>query len=226
MIRAVVFDLWNTLVHSQGGNPFQQIKALLRSEQLPRFPEFMRAGMTRAYADANAFLGAWQSELNLDPQQLRAMRQSFQTAGQDAERFPEALDALRGTKEIARLALLSNTQNFDLNLLDHLELAPFFRVQGLSAELGALKPELETFRAMEKRLGLFPGNLAMVGDSWSDDIEGSLAAGWTAIWVNRHQKNRPEHDPEAEVVEVEDLSQVPQVIANLQAGMRCSTCLG
>jgi FMN phosphatase YigB (HAD superfamily) len=66
----------------------------------------------------------------------------------------------------------------------------------------------------------------MVGDSWHDDVSGALEVGWTAIWVNRNGRTMPEVDPEADLVEVPDLSHVPRVIANLQAGARCSTCLG
>ena len=154
------------------------------------------------------------------------MARAFATADAEAELFPETLAALEQTRELGRLALLSNTQRFDMGLLDRLGLAAHFRVKGLSAELGALKPEPEAFERMQQKLGLFPGNLVMVGDSWKDDVEGALAAGWTAIWVNREGKPRPEHDPEAELVEVSALDQVPVVVARLQAGMRCSTCLG
>jgi putative hydrolase of the HAD superfamily len=226
VIRCVVFDLWNTLVHSKGGNPFQQARALLREEQLASYAEWVRDGMARPYDSAETFLAAWQARLGLDDLQAAALAGAFRTADAEAQAFPETVQALERTRELGRLALLSNTQAFDLDLLGRLGLDGFFRVRGLSAELGALKPESAAFEAMQKRLGLFPGNLVMVGDSWKDDVEGALAAGWTAIWVNRGQRPRPEHDPEAEIVEVQDLAQVPVVIERLQAGMRCSTCLG
>ena len=35
MIRAVVFDLWNTLVRSQKGSPFRRIQGLLHPAQAP-----------------------------------------------------------------------------------------------------------------------------------------------------------------------------------------------
>jgi putative hydrolase of the HAD superfamily len=79
---------------------------------------------------------------------------------------------------------------------------------------------------VQRRLGLFPGELAMVGDSWRDDMAGALEAGWTAVWVNRSGVPRPPHDPEAELVEIPDLAPVPRLIGNLQAGARCGTCLG
>ena len=226
MIRAVVFDLWNTLAHSRGGSPFQRARALLRPDQLGAFGAFQQDAMTRAYADREACLAAWRERLELDGAQAAAMSAAFAGAESEAELFPETLDALQGTRALARLALLSNTQSFDLELLDRLGLAEAIRVRGLSAELGAAKPEPAAFDALAKRLGLFPGNLVMVGDSWADDVEGALAAGWTAIWINRAGRPRPEHDPEAELVELPDLRQVPEVVERLQAGYRCSTCLG
>ncbi len=226
MIRAVVFDLWDTLAHSRGGSPFQRAKALLRPDQLPEFAAFQRDAMTRIYADRAAFFAAWRDRLGLDAEQQAALSEAFAVAEREAELFPETLDALQGVRAHARLALLSNTQSFDLDLLERLGLAEAIRVRGLSAELGAVKPEPEAFDALAKRLGLFPGNLVMVGDNWDDDIEGALAAGWTAIWINRVGKPRPGHDPEAELVELPDLRQVPDVVERLQAGYRCSTCLG
>ena len=226
MIRAVVFDLWNTLARSRGGNPFQRAKALLRADQLQDFVAFQRDAMTRPYADRGVFFAAWRERLRLDAAQQAALMEAFALAESEAELFPEAAEALQGTRALARLALLSNTQSFDLGLLDRLGLSEAIRVRGLSAELGAVKPDPEAFDALAKRLGLFPGNLAMVGDSWDDDIEGALAAGWTAIWINRGGKPRPAHDPDAELVELPDLRQVPEVVERLQAGYRCSTCLG
>ncbi len=226
MIRCIVFDLWNTLVRSQGGSPFQQVRALLGEGQRAAFPELVRDGMRNDHATAAAFLAGWRDRLGLEPDQARAMAQAFATADAEAQLFPETLAALDRSRELGRLALLSNTQRFDLGLMGRLGLDPYFRVKGLSAELGALKPEPEIFERLQAKLGLFPGNLVMVGDSWTDDVEGALAAGWTAIWVNRDGKPRPAHDPDAELVEVASLEQVPVVVARLQAGMRCSTCLG
>ena len=109
---------------------------------------------------------------------------------------------------------------------DRLGIAERIRVRLLSAEIGALKPEPAAFEAMERKLGLFPGNLAMVGDSWKDDVEGALEAGWTAIWVNREALPRPPHDADALVYEVRNLNYLPELIQGLQDGMRCPTCLG
>jgi putative hydrolase of the HAD superfamily len=226
MIRAVVFDLWNTLVHSQHGDPFKHIQRLLSPEQSPQFTALRRDAMGRPHASAQAFLAEWKDRLGLNGEQLDTMAELFRIAAGDAECFPEAIQAVTGTRKLARVALLSNTQSFDLDFLERLGLTSLLATRMLSAEMGHLKPELPAFQAVQRRLGLFPGEIAMVGDSWRDDITGALEAGWTAVWVNRSGAPRPGHDPEAELVEVGDLSNVPDLIRNLQAGARCGTCLG
>ena len=226
MIRAVVFDLWNTLVFSPAGSPFQRLKELLGPEQAHLFPALVRDGMERPYASVHAFLGAWKDSAQLDEAQVEAMARAFLEAGEQAECFPGTPEAVGAVRDLARVALLSNTQTFGLELLDRLGIAERIRVRMLSAEIGALKPEPAAFEAMERKLGLFPGNLAMVGDSWKDDVEGALEAGWTAIWVNREALPRPSHDADALIYEVRDLSYLPELIQGLQDGMRCPTCLG
>jgi putative hydrolase of the HAD superfamily len=226
VIRAVVFDLWNTLVFSPAGSPFQRIRELLHPDQLALYPELVRDGMSRPHASVQAFLEAWREPVGLDAAQLEAMAQAFLDAGDQAACFPEAADAVVAVRDLARVALLSNTQTFGLELLGRLGIAERIRTQMLSAELGALKPEPGAFEAAQRKLGIFPGNLAMVGDSWTDDVEGALAAGWTAIWVNREARPRPAHHPEAPVYEVRSLTHIPELIQNLQEGMRCPTCFG
>ena len=226
MIRAVVFDLWNTLVFSPAGSPFQRLKELLRPEQAHQFPALVRDGMVQPYPSVREFLEAWKIPVQLDDTQMEAMAQAFEEAGRQAECFPGTPEAVGAVRDLARVALLSNTQTFGLEMLDRLGISARIRTRMLSAELGAQKPEPAAFEAVQRRLGLFPGNLAMVGDSWNDDVLGALEAGWTAIWVNREAKPRPSHPLEVPIYEVHSLDRVPELIQGLQEGLRCPTCLG
>jgi len=226
MIRAVVFDLWNTLVHSRGGDPFQHLHELMTEAQRVHLPTLKRDAMERTHVSAEAFLERWKPCMEMTGPQRAAMAGVFQAAASDAECFPEVLESVARTRQLARLGLLSNTQSFDMEFLERLGLTSLIANRFLSAQTGFLKPEPQAFELVQKRLGLFPGQLAMVGDSWHDDVLGALRAGWIAVWVNREGLPRPDHDPEADLVEVSSLAQVPAVIENLQAGARCSTCLG
>jgi HAD superfamily hydrolase (TIGR01493 family) len=226
VIRAVVFDLWNTLVRSQRGSPFRRIQPFIRPEQARHLDRFMWDSMLKPYPDCASFLEAWRRTLELDEAQVAAVHRVFAEAALDAEAFPETLEVLDRTQALARTALLSNTQSFDMGLLAELGLTERLRTRILSADIGALKPHPPAFTAVQRRLGLFPGEIVMVGDSWRDDVAGALEAGWTAIWVNREGAPMPEVEADAEVVEVPDLRPVPDIIRRLQEGARCSTCLG
>lgn len=226
MIRAVVFDLWNTLVHSRHGDPFQHLRALMTPAQQTHYPLLKQDAMAMVHADATALLQRWRHCLELTDLQFAQMSQVFQDAADDAVTFPEALAALEEVRHCARVGLLSNTQSFDMDFLDRLGITERIPARFLSAHTGFLKPSPDAFRSVQRQFGLFPGQMAMVGDSWNDDVQGALAAGWTAIWVNREGRPRPDVDPEADFLEVTDLSQVSQAVLALQAGARCSTCLG
>jgi HAD superfamily hydrolase (TIGR01493 family) len=226
MIRAVVFDLWNTLVHSRQGDPFSHLRELMTEAQREHFQDLKRDAMVQPHADAATFLERWRYTLRLTEPQFQAMCQTFREAEADAECYPEVAGALLQTRRTARTALLSNTQSFDMAFLERLGPLALIPARFLSAAMGCLKPDPGAFEGVQRRLGLFPGELAMVGDSWHDDVLGAHRAGWTAIWVNRRGAARPPLDPEADLVEVPDLSRVPQAIENLQAGGRCATCLG
>lgn len=226
MIRAVIFDLWGTLVRSEGGDPFLHLKTFLDASQTARFQELKRDAQSQKHADARCFLERWRDPLGLSPEQLQAMAEIFPAAARQATCFPETLDALDRTRQVARLGLLSNTQSFDMGFLKTLGLEERISNRFLSAETRARKPESAAFETVQRKLSLFPGELAMVGDSWNDDVQGALDAGWTAIWINRNGLPRPEIDPEADLVEVDSLAPVPDIIERLQAGSRCSTCLG
>ncbi len=226
MIRAVVFDLWNTLVFSPAGSPFQRLRELLRPDQQHLFAELVRDGMGQPYPSVRAFLEAWQERAVFTSSQMDAMAQAFLEAGTQAQCFPGAAPAVAAVRDLARVALLSNTQTFGLELLDRLGLAERIRTRLLSADIGALKPEPAAYEAVQRKLGVFPGNLVMVGDSWVDDVEGAVEAGWTAIWVNRDARPRPAQHADAPIYEVRSLDRVPELIQNLQDGLRCPTCLG
>ena len=45
---------------------------------------------------------------------------------------------------------------------------------------------------MERVLNQNPGELWMIGDSFSSDMEGAKKAGWKTIWLNKNLETVPE----------------------------------
>lgn len=65
----------------------------------------------------------------------------------------------------------------------------------ISGEIGYIKPDVQSFRTVEKALDLDPEESLMIGDNYSSDIKGAMEAGWKTLWFNRRKKERPADSP-------------------------------
>ena len=74
-------------------------------------------------------------------------------------------------------------------------LSDYFDVVVVSAEFGAAKPDASIFRHALDQLGSDDKSAVMVGDSLSRDVNGAIAAGLGAVWVNRFGRSRPAERP-------------------------------
>lgn len=92
----------------------------------------------------------------------------------------ELVRELRGRG--VRIAALSNSEGHLQELLEEIELAPLFDAIIDSGRVGVAKPDPRIFALTIEALGVRPDVIVHVGDSWSADVEGALAAGWNAIW--------------------------------------------
>ena len=104
--------------------------------------------------------------------------------------LPDAAAAVHELR--ARGLALAVLSNFDARLhalLATLGLEGAFAVVVPSSEAGAAKPSRGAFEHVRRRLAaqppLAPAECLHVGDSLREDVEGALAAGWQAVWLDR-----------------------------------------
>jgi HAD superfamily hydrolase (TIGR01549 family) len=83
------------------------------------------------------------------------------------QEVPRALDVLAGRY---RLATLSNNVARVRELLEELEVAPFFSAWGISEEVGREKPDPRLFHHVLDQAGCRPEEAMMVGDRLDNDI--------------------------------------------------------
>jgi HAD superfamily hydrolase (TIGR01549 family) len=115
-------------------------------------------------------------------------------AWEHAEHFELYEDALPVLEELRvqglKLGLVSNTgRNLD-EFVAHHRLDVDAAIG--SGAFGRTKPHPTIFRAVLERLGVEPGDAAMVGDSPEDDVEGARAAGIEAAFLLDRDDRYPE----------------------------------
>lgn len=122
--------------------------------------------------------------------------------------FPEVDAVLDGLRADYRMALVTNSPRAHA-ALDHMGLSRHFdEVVEIPPELR--KPRPEGFWHAAEALGVEPGDLVYVGDSYRCDVQGGLAAGVRPIWVDRHDSGLPVPDG---VVRITSLDALPSVLA-------------
>jgi putative hydrolase of the HAD superfamily len=121
--------------------------------------------------------------------------------------FPEVAAALDALRPAFRLALVTNSPRAHEGL-EELGLTDLFDdVIEIPPDLR--KPRPEGFWHAAEALGVEPGDLVYVGDSYRCDVQGGLAAGVRPIWVDRLDSGLPV--PEG-VIRITTLDALPEVL--------------
>jgi HAD superfamily hydrolase (TIGR01509 family) len=214
-VRAVLFDLDDTLFDHR-----HCARAALLGVRATHtcFGHYDPADMEASHARIleELHLDVLAGRRNLDAARVERFKRLYSWAGVDAdpdlasraarayrEGYLRARTEVRGARALlamvgqhARVVVVSN------NLLDEQQeklrecrLAEHVHALVVSEEVGVSKPDPRIFHIALDRADVTAGEAVMVGDSWTNDIEGARAAGIRAVWFSRNG----EPSPDAEV---------------------------
>ena len=109
-----------------------------------------------------------------------------------------------------RMGLISNTHRCLASLQQHFDLAPYIGCAVSSSDHGYMKPHPDIFREALRQLGAQPAEAVMVGDSFTNDIEGARQIGMRGILVSRSGAGHPEAP--ADVAVIRTLGELPRLL--------------
>ena len=123
----------------------------------------------------------------------------------------ELLHALRGRVKIGVITNGPSAQQRDK--LKRCDIDPGdLDVLAISEEVGTTKPDPVIFRYALDDLGVPPGQVTMVGDSWEHDVLPALGGGMAAVWLNRYRRICPKPGLAAEIRRLEPLEDVLEML--------------
>lgn len=129
--------------------------------------------------------------------------------------FDDVSGVLSQLKESHSLALVTNGAGcLQREKLAASGLSDYFEVVVVSADLGVAKPHPSVFNQALSKLDTDSDHAVMVGDSIAKDMDGALAAGLGAIWLNRDSHTVPPN--RSNFVEITTLSDLPDVLNKLR----------
>ena len=185
-IRAVVFDLYGTLIHLRE-TAFQ--KGIVRLVRAPRreWIGFLRDVLVvTAYPDREAFVDAVLERFPAGEREA-ARRRALELLDLElasAEVEPSARTVLGFLRRRGyRLGLLTNSGSPFREPFERAGLAECFDAAIFSADLGHKKPAEAAYRAVLAALGVGPAEALMVGDSLANDVNAPAALGMQTLRI-------------------------------------------
>ncbi len=204
MVRAVLFDLDDTLFDHRGGARLALEAVQGHHACFSRIPfaDFSRAhGQLLETLHTDVLAG----RITIDDARRERFRRLFAIAGVQAsapviesaavayrDRYLGARRAVDGAvallqlvRPLARVGIVSNNLHQEqMEKIRSCGLETFVDVLVVSETAGVAKPDPAIFRLALDRLECAPSAAVMVGDSWPADIEGAQRAGIRPIWFN------------------------------------------
>lgn len=122
----------------------------------------------------------------------RAYRRAYQAARRAVPGAAALLAALRA-RAVATVVVTNNVLAEQVEKLRVCGLDGLVDAMVVSEEVGIRKPDPRIFALGLARAGCEPGEAAMLGDSWTNDVAGAREAGLAIlVWLNRAGASCPE----------------------------------
>ena len=166
MIKAVIFDLWETLGTKNVGIS----KSLQDRFDIEKTPDFMHLYETAVQ------LKEWKSEEEMavhflkefkveqNQENIQYVIDLFKQGIERATMFNGMSDLLDSLKKNYKLGFISNTTVFESAVLDKWGIREMFDVTSFSWELGLKKPTKEIFDITLQKLGIDPEEALFIDD--------------------------------------------------------------
>ena len=211
-IKAIGFDLFNTLITMEFKALKDALSRLTSSLRGNGFPiehtafvkahseavlEFLEQTKRDGKESHNRFwISTALAKLGHDvspdnPHIAVAVETYFSAFIQYARLIPGTKDMLNNLRKNYPLGLLSNFTHPPAvaQIIDELDLEPFFDVMLISGDLGYRKPHLSVFEELSDQLGVEKEKIAFVGDDPEADVEGARRAGLQPVWTTYVRDN-------------------------------------
>lgn len=192
-IRAVIFDLANTIVENKKGyNPRYEAQVLLglpTKQHLRNLIFTLAADKPGMDSDEFAQALVKRTKGTIDERLVEEIKRIFL---HNNECLQLRLDALHVLHELRshdiKLGLLSNCTPFARLLVRDLELGKHFDTIVLSSDVGYMKPDPRIFMLTMKQINVSADETCVVGDKVKTDILGGTLAGCKTILFEIHNR--------------------------------------
>lgn len=210
-----LFDLDNTLLDDHAAQAtylpllYERFKEYVRcseeefrarwKEALPRYHQLYAEGKLTFEEQRTLRFQDSFSNTELDSRILTAITAYFEEIlPKSWKLFDDALEVLHSLQEYPLGLITNGALSTQSKKIDVTGIRDFFDCIVISEEVGCAKPNPAIFHYACSQLHCVPEECYFIGDSWENDVLGSLSAGMNAVWINTEHQPLPE--PRTDVI--------------------------
>jgi len=184
-IKAVIFDLYGTLIYNKDTNPYARLFF-----ELGLSPEEMkqarRIALTEDFTDLSGLVTRIKPGATMS---LQSYEEEVAAGISSARTFPETYEVLEALqKRDLQVGLISNLASPYKKSFFDLGLEKYFHSVIFSCEVGLYKPNPKIYERAIQDLGLEPAQTFMVGDKLHCDVDGPASIGMKGMLIDRENK--------------------------------------
>jgi putative hydrolase of the HAD superfamily len=191
MIKAVIFDMWSTTLHSRpdfGTRVLEELGLGITKEEL--FLQLEEHWMKHRFESVHDSVAHAFRKIGInDPAKARKFAKMFEEDQKHMKPYDDAIPVISELRKKYKTGLLSNTECFVEMRLKETGFLENFDAIVFSFDHGLLKPDPRIFRLILAKLGVAPGEAVMVGDKITADIEPAERIGMHAVLIDRNGRH-------------------------------------
>jgi len=195
MIKAVIFDCWNTLFFTDlDPHPFVSFAKLLGEDFKNNYDyvkKFEKHLMLEKHTNINVPILSLLKELHIKPTKslVNKLIKLMDVSRNEVGPYQDTFKVLNYIKSKYKLGLISNTDFLGYKTLqDKFKIEKIFDVSLPSFRFKISKPNSKIFNLMLEKLGVKSDEAVMIGDSFKDDYQASKKQGLNAILIDRKSR--------------------------------------
>jgi putative hydrolase of the HAD superfamily len=187
-IKAVIFDLWNTVVYNKGTkvNPIVKLEEIL-GLNIGLYREVELGFMTKSFKTRRDAMTSLCRHVGVKPTDrlISNLVDVWDGLQISVTLFPDVIPVITKLRSKYKIGLLSNTDCFTIKEFKDNGYEKYFDSISFSCNLGLLKPDPKIFKLVLHELGTKPEETVMVGDNYNDDILAAERLGIRGVLLKR-----------------------------------------
>jgi putative hydrolase of the HAD superfamily len=236
VIKAVTYDLWNTLVHNRNYGEFRlpSLKKTLRENGYSFEDSVVEDAYMGGFRHSGRIIRS-ENHRHVEPHEI--VTEVLRLLGVEKEALIDELALMYEDSFMCDppklkegvFEALEYTKKYKVGLVSVTGMSPGRHVRGVMKGYGILdyfeslsfsdevkwvKPNIKLYHHASEALGVAPEEVVHIGDSMKGDIVGAIDAGMKVIWVKTKEQPRIEgYEPDGVIT---SLLELPEVLRSLE----------